>query len=322
MRFLYAIVVIGLLTGLRLKAEPQLADGIKVIVHDSLVTYQQVDDYTAPFVEDLRRQFRSDPSDFQKKLGGLLDENTEALVERELALHEFETAGYKLPDSVIDDYVQQRIRSRYGNRATLTKTLQAEGITFEKFRKQIRDQFIVEQMRLKNVSDAVMISPHKIEVYYVAHTNDFMVEEQVKLRMIILNKTGDDPAQARKLADEILSKLEGGASFSEMASVYSQDSKRSQGGAWDWVEKSVLRKELAEVAFVLKTGDKSGVIETPEACYILLVEDKRATHVKPLNDVRQEIEKTLLSQDRDRLQKQWMNGLRKKTFVRYFRIQS
>jgi peptidyl-prolyl cis-trans isomerase SurA len=318
MRFLYAILVIGFLTGLQLKAEPQLSDGIKVIVHDSLVTYQQVEEYTAPFVDDLRRQFRSDPAGYQKKLTGLLDENTEALVERELALHEFETAGYKLPDSVIDDYVQQRIRSRYGNRATLTKTLQAEGITFEKFRKQIRDQFIVEQMRLKNVSDAVMISPHKIEVYYVTHTNDFLVEEQVKLRMIILNKTGDDPTQAPKLADEILGKLNDGASFAEMATVYSQDSKRSQGGAWDWVEESVLRKELADVAFGLKAGEKSGVIDTPEACYILLVEDKRATHVKPLNDVREEIEKTLLSQDRDRLQKQWMNGLKKKTFVRYF----
>jgi parvulin-like peptidyl-prolyl isomerase len=219
---------------------------------------------------------------------------------------------------VIDDYVQQRIRSRYGNRATLTKSLQADGITFEKFRKQIRDQFIVEQMRLKNVADAVMISPHKIEVYYVTHTNDFKVEEQVKLRMIILNKTPAEPDQARKIADEILAKLNEGASFSEMASVYSQDSKRAQGGDWDWVERSVLRKDLADVAFNLKPGEKSGVIETPEACYLMLVEDRRPAHIKPLNDVREDIEKTLLAQERDRLQNQWNERLKKKTFVRYF----
>ncbi len=320
MRFLFATLVLAIafLAGFQLRAEPQLADGIKVIVHDSIVSYQQVEDYTAPFVDDLRRQFRNDPPGFQQKLHEVLDENTEALVQREMILHEFETAGYNLPESVIDDYVQQRIRSRYGNRATLTKTLQAEGITFEKFRKQIRDQFIVEQMRLKNVSDAVMISPHKIEVYYVTHTNDFKVEEQVKLRMIILNKSADDPAQARKLADEILGKLNGGASFSEMASVYSQDAKRSQGGSWDWVGKTVLRKDLADVAFSLKAGQKSGVIETPEACYLILVEDKRSEHIKPLNDVREDIEKALLAQERDRLQKQWNDRLKKKTFVRYF----
>jgi peptidyl-prolyl cis-trans isomerase SurA len=320
MRLLFTslVLVIGLLAGLPSKAEPQLADGIKVIVHDSLVTYQQVEEYTAPLLNDLRRQYQNDPQGFQKRLFEVLDENTEALVEREMILHEFETAGYQLPDSVIDDYVQQRIRSRYGNRATLTKTLQAEGITFEKFRKQIRDQFIVEQMRLKNVSEAVMISPHKIEVYYVTHTNDFRIDEQVKLRMIILNKSPEDPAQTRRVADEILVKLNEGAAFSEMASVYSHDSKRSQGGSWDWVERSVLRKELADAAFSLKPGEKSDVIETPEACYLLFVEDRRPAHIKPLNDVREEIERNLLSQERDRLQKQWNERLKKKTFVRYF----
>lgn len=320
MRFSFSILILAIafLAGFQAQAEPQLADGIKVIVHDSLVTYQQVEEYTAPMIDDVRRQFRTDPEAYQKRLFEVLDANTEVLVQREMILHEFNTAGYSLPDSVIDDYVQQRIRSRYGNRATLTKTLQAEGITFEKFRKQIRDQFIVEQMRLKNVSDAVMISPHKIEVYYVTHTNDFRVEEQVKLRMIILNKSPEDPDQARKLADEILAKLNEGAAFAEMASVYSQDSKRTEGGAWDWVERSVLRKDLADVAFSLKTGEKSEVIETPEACYLLLVEDKRSAHIKPLNDVREDIEKTLLSQERDRLQRQWNDRLKKKTFVRYF----
>ncbi|HLP78719.1 MAG TPA: peptidylprolyl isomerase [Candidatus Paceibacterota bacterium] len=320
MRFRFTALVLAALTltAFQLRAEPGLAGGIKVIVHDSIVTYQQVEDYTAPFVDDLRRQFRGDPQGYQKKLYEVLNENTEVLVQREMILHEFETAGYKLPESVIDDYVEQRIRSRYGNRATLTKTLQAEGITFEKFRKQIRDQFIVEQMRLKNVSDAVMISPHKIEVYYVTHTNDFKVEEQVKLRMIILNKNGDDPSQARKLADEIQTKLKDGASFAEMASVYSQDAKRSQGGLWDWVEKSVLRKDLADAAFSLKTGQRSDVIETSDACYLMLVEDKRPEHIKALNDVREDIEKTLLAQERDRLQKQWNDRMKKKTFVRYF----
>jgi peptidyl-prolyl cis-trans isomerase SurA len=320
MRFLLAILVvaIGLLSSLSSKAEPQMANGIKVIVHDSIVTYQQVEDNTTPLIDDLRRQYRNDPQGFQKRAYELMDENTESLVQRELILHEFDTAGYNLPDSVIDDYVQQRIRARYGNRATLTKTLQADGITFEKFRKQIRDQFIVEQMRLKNISDAIMISPHKLEVYYVTHTNDFKVEEQVKFRMIVLTNSSDNPEGARKLAQEIQTKLKEGASFAEMASVYSQDSKKSQGGEYDWVEKSVLRKEISDALAALKTGERSDIIETPESCLLLLVEDKRPAHIKPLNDVRSDIENELLRQERDRLQKQWIDRLKKKTFVRYF----
>ena len=80
----------------------------------------------------------------------------------------------------------------------------------------------------------------------------------------------------------------------------------------------MLRKELADVAFQLKAGDRSGVIETGGAYYLMLVEDTHPQHVKPLTEVRGQIEQELLSQERDRLQKQWIERLRKKTFVRYF----
>jgi parvulin-like peptidyl-prolyl isomerase len=317
MRFVSAILAIGIFAGLEFNLRAELADAIKVVVHDSLVTYEQVDDYTAPLVPDLRRQIADDPAGFQKKINGLLDENTQTLVDNELILHEYESAGYKLPENIIDKYVQQRIQSRYGDRATLTRTLHSEGITYEKFYKRTRDQFIIEQMRLKNVSQAILISPHKIEVYYAAHTNDFRVEDQVKLRMIVLNKTSENPDQTKNLADEILGKIAGGASFAEMASIYSQDSKRSEGGQWDWFETSKLRKELADAAVNLKPGEHSGVIDTPEACYIMLVEEKRSAHIKPLADVRDEIENKLMNEDTDRLQKEWLERLRKKTFVRY-----
>ena len=60
-----------------------------------------------------------------------------------------------------------------------------------------------------------------------------------------------------------------------MASVYSEGSQKSQGGDWGWVERSVLRKDLADAAFALKPGQVSDVIDTPESVYLMLVEDKR-----------------------------------------------
>jgi parvulin-like peptidyl-prolyl isomerase len=173
-------------------------------------------------------------------------------------------------------------------------------------------------MRFSHNEGATIISPHKIEVFYVDHKDQFKMEDQVKLRMIVLNKPPGDTNETRMLAEEVLAKLKDGAAFAEMASVYSQGSQRNQGGDWGWVEKSVLRRELADVAFGLKPGEKSDVIETPEACYLMLVEDRRPEHIKPLNEVRDDIEKTLLAQESDRLQKQWIERLKKKTFYRYF----
>ena len=138
--------------------------------------------------------------------------------------------------------------------------------------------------------------------------------------MIVLTNTAAAGEDARKLGEEIVTKLNEGASFTEMAGIYSQGSQRRENGDWGWVEKKVLRKELAEAAGKLNAGQHSSVIEThdPDSFYIMLVEDKRPVHYKPMNDVREDIEKALMLEERSRLEKQWVAKLKKKTFVKYF----
>lgn len=319
MRIFLRIFAAGALLGCALQLQAELANGIKAIVHDSIITVEEVEIMTEPAAQALWRQYRDQPEVFQKKLIEAKTNNLEQLLGRQLILHEFKTAGYNMPESVIEEMVQDKIRSRYSDQMTLTKTLQAEGITKEKFRQGIRDQFIIEVLRQKNISSELIISPHKVEVYYLAHQDEFKVEDEIKLRMIVLNKTPEtDSAQVAKLTEEILGKLKEGASFAEMATVYSQGSQRKDGGDWGWVERPVLRKELADVAFALKPGERSGVIELPEACYLMLVEQTRPAHRKSLGEVRDQIEKNFLLEERSRLEKQWIERLRKKTFVQYF----
>jgi hypothetical protein len=50
----------------------------------------------------------------------------------------------------------------------------------------------------------------------------------------------------------------------------------------------------------------------------MLVEQTRPAHVKPLNEVRDEIEATLRAQQRKQLEEQWIDRLKQKTFVLKF----
>jgi len=295
----------------------EVADGIKAVVNDKVITYAQVEDYARDAANALRQQYASQPDVFQQKLNALLNDALDQLVERELILHSFDTEGYKLPDGVVDQLVQERIRDQFGDRVTMMKTLQARGMTFEQFRDQIRDQYVASALRNQNVQREVIISPVKIQDYYQTHQGDYKVEDQVKLRMIVLNKISSDDTNAIKFAREIQSKLKDGATFGEMASIYSQGSQQHQQGDWGWVERSVLRKELADVAFSLNPGQVSDIIDTPDAIYLMMVEDKKSAHPKALTDVRNEIERTLRVQKQAELQKQWIDGLKKKTFIRY-----
>ena len=312
---LFAVVVAALAPS----ARAQLIDGIKAVVHDSVVTYQEVEIYTAPAAEVLRRQYRGQPEALERALAEARVENLEERLRRQLVLHDFATGGYNLPEPIIQQAVDEEIRTRFGDRSRLIKSLQAQGMTYEKFRQQARENIILRALRSKNISQEIIISPHKIESFYLAQKDKFKVDDEIKLRMIVLNKTFEADAPAgRKLAAEIRAKIKEGAAFSEMAQVYSEGTQRSQGGDWGWVERPVLRKELGDVAFALKPGEVSDVLEVGNACYLMLVEDRRPAHTKSLGEVREEVERTLLTAERARLEKQWIDRLKKKTFVRYF----
>ena len=81
-----------------------------------------------------------------------------------------------------------------------------------------------------------------------------------------------------------------------------------------------MREDLAKVAFSLKPGELSDVLELPEGCYIMKVEEFHPAHTKPLNEVRGEIEKALEAEQRQRLRKQWIERLKAKAFIRLFQM--
>ena len=312
--------ILGLVAGAAFfaGAEPAVIGGVKGVVSSRVVTFSEVEDYSRPAADALRRQYAAQPDVFQQKLNETLNDSLEQLVENSLILRSFDTDGYKLPDSVVDELVQERIRERFGDRITFMKTLQAQGLTVEQFRRQVREQYIESALRNQNVQKEIFISPYKIENYYLAHPDEFRAEDEIKLRMIVLPKTAPDDTNTLKLAREIQAKIKEGTPFAEMAAVYSQGSQQHQGGDWGWVQRSVLRKELAEVAFTLTPGVVSDLVDTPDTCYLMLVEDKHANHVRSLTEVATGIEKNLRLKEQARLQKDWIEGLKKKTFIRYF----
>ncbi len=122
----------------------------------------------------------------------------------------------------------------------------------------------------------------------------------------------------RKLAEEILAKLDAGDSFESMARVYSEGKEAKEGGDWGWIGRDILRKELNGIAFSLKPGQHSRVIETAEGYYILEVDDVKPAHTTPLAEVRDDIEKTLLQQQRAQMQEAWVKDLRAKAYIHLF----
>jgi peptidyl-prolyl cis-trans isomerase SurA len=369
MKVSWTMLTAGALLACLLPGRAELVDAILKIVDDSLITYRDVQTLNAQTERPIYTEFRNQPALLEREMNKMTAENLETLVQRRLILREFKTAGYVLPDSLVDELVQDAIRSDFGgDRVRMTKTLDAEGLTIEKYRQEIRERFIIQQMNFKNVSSEIIISPHKVETYYLAHRDEYNIEDEAKLRMIVLRDSSDTPTPAAKRASDILTELNGGASFQQMATLYSQGSQRGQGGDWGWWERSKLTKGFADIAFSLPVGKYSMVfsrtmgddywiyeyensvptlgrhygvdpdsrkqllleeqrfaspnaitnLPPPAEFYLMLLEDRRTTHFRPLTDVREEIERNLLLDEQKRIRQQWIDRLKKKTFVQSF----
>lgn len=307
-----------------LSARADLVSGISVVVNEAVITFAEIEAQVERGAGAAAKMYANDPQKYDQEIQRLRSQGIELLVEDKLILHEFSAAAYatNVLEAFIDDEINDQIHKQYfDDRTRLIQTLQAQNKTYEDYRREQREEFIIRYMKSQNNSSLhkILISPLKIQDFYEAHKDDYKVEDQVHVRMITIPQEKDDaPGAARKMADEILAKIDSGASFTDMAGVYTTDSHRADSGDRGWVTRTDLRQEVTAAAFSLKPGQHSGVIEVPEFCYLVMVEESRPAHIKPESEVRDDIERILASQERDKLYRQWIERLKRKSFISYY----
>lgn len=312
-----------------ISAHAQVIDGIAAVVNDKVITFSEVRKQVDPIEAQYRELFSG--MELVEKVKEARLNSLKSLVERELIIQEFNEKGFFIPDNVIDERISKIVEGQYeGDRAALIRTLQANGVSIRQFKDNIREQIIVQAMRSRNVSSAVIVSPFQIEQYYQDNVRQFVEPDQVKLRMIYLKeglfketrKMPDGSSMEvdpqKLIMEEILRKVETGSDFASLARGYSESPQRANGGDMGWVSESTLRPELSKVAFNLQPGQNSDIIKTDDGYYILLVEDIRRSTVLALSEVRDSIESTLLQRERERLQQEWLDSLRAKAFIKMF----
>ena len=317
-RFLcFALILVAFGASAR-AATPNLVNGIAVIVGDAVITYKDIQLALEKDIEALERRFGNNPQLYNQEAAKMEKATLEQMVEDQLVLQEFKRAGYVIPDSYFQSRIDEDIR-RSGDRLTLIKGLQSQGLTFETYRNRIRERIILQLMWREKVPQDPLISPSKIENYYVQHLDEFKMEDQVRLRLIVLTNNPSNPSYAPiKVAEEIVAKLDEKVSFDELARVYSRGSHAQEGGEYGWMQRKALNTNLAHVAFSLEPGQHSRAIPAPNGAYVLKVEDRKISYVKTLAEVRDDIENTLRVEEMKRLRKKWIDQLKAKSFVRYF----
>jgi parvulin-like peptidyl-prolyl isomerase len=310
-----------------------LADGIAAVVNDKVITYVQINQQVAE-TEKLLRQNLQGEELFQRVKEAKLNV-LRALIERELILQDFKAQGGFIPETYTNERINDVIRDEYGgDRVAFVKTLYERGVTMQKYRDEIQDSAIVGYMRNKNVVQTVLVSPYQIEQYYQQNLRLFQQDEQIKVSTIVLRKslfpsqkTDADGKQItydpqEEIAKEILYKLDTGTDFADLAKSYSEAGNKDDGGELGWVTqngKTAIRSDLWDAIAKLEPGQHTDVITTADGFYyIVQVEDRKKSAMTPLEDVRAQIEQTVINEETQVRQQQWLDSLRAKAFIKMF----
>lgn len=301
-------------------AVAQSSNGIAVVVNGKVVTKSEVKE-AVEAQEQLIRMTVRDPNEQAARLAQLREGALYALIERQLVLSEFDKLGGSIKPQYIDDDINGIVRDNFeGNREKFLVELAKTGMTLKKFREQRQKMMVVSVLRARQTKDLAPPTPAQVEEFYRKNADKFRDKDYIKFSTITIPKypignIGASPESQKTLAEEIRGKVTGGSDFANLAKTYSQDSRAESGGDWGLQERATLSREIADVAFALKVGGVSRVVEIGGNYMIIYCEAKQPGNMEPLEKVRPQIEKFIQSEQGRNAVNRWLSGLANKAII-------
>ena len=209
------------------------------------------------------------------------------------------------------------IRKQY-NLATmedLEKAAKEQGVSFEDFKANIRNQIITQDVMRDQVGRKIAPTPGEVQRYFEAHQQDYVQPESVKLGEILIS-IGSQPDDAQKLAaakakaDDIEARLQAGGDFSQLARSFSDGTTAAQGGDLGQYKKGQLDPLFEQKTFGLKAGEVTEPIRTKQGFVILKVVQHVPGGVPQFKDVENEVEQNYFEAKAGPAMRQYLAQLR------------
>lgn len=195
---------------------------------------------------------------------------------------------------------------------------QQSGMSFEDFQAEAKNQAMTREVIGQEVGRKINVTDKEIEDYYNAHKADFIREEKVFLREILISTQNKDQAAidaAKKKADTIAGEAKKGERFADLATNNSDAATAKDGGALGGYKKGELNKDIEDAVWSLPKGGITDPIKIGTGYEIFKVEDHTKAGLAALGDVRSEIENQLYGPKMQPKIREYLTQLRTQAFL-------
>lgn len=192
------------------------------------------------------------------------------------------------------------------------------GMSFEDVKQQMKNQLLTQRVIGQEVGRNITVPQAELQKYYDAHKSEFVREEMVFLREILITPTDKTPAAraaAEKKARDIVARARKGEKFPQLARDYSAAETAKNDGELGSFKRGMLRKEFEAVVFNQNKGYITDPVDIGSGFEILKVEERYAPGQASLEDVKNEIMEKLYTPRLQPALRTYLTKLREDAFL-------
>jgi peptidyl-prolyl cis-trans isomerase SurA len=257
-----------------LSSRGQLLDGIAAIVNDGIVLKSELAAETDRIVQRLEAQGTKIPPE-----RSIAQQVLERLVISRIQLQRAERVGIQVSDETLNNALENVAQRNNVTIAELPRVLAAEGLDYQAYRSQMRDQIAIEQLRQRDVLSRISVTPREIDEYLARQEGRAAFNMEFDLSQILVavspSASPDDVAAAEKKVGEIRERIRSGEDFAQLAVTYSDGQQALEGGRLGWLKGDELPTLFTAVVPGLAEGQVSEPIRSASGFHLVLLNDRR-----------------------------------------------
>jgi len=256
------------------------------------------------------------------------------LIDQQLLLQKGEELGISADTEVVKRLDELRKQMHADSMEELEKAAQAQGVSFEEFKQNMKNGIITQRVIGQEVGSHISVTQQEIQQEYDKHKAEMERPEEVRLSEILISTQTTAPvktekgkevlpetpspetvAKAQAKADQVYALLQKGGKFDDLAKQYSDGPTSAVGGDLEYFKRGTLSKELEQQVFAMKTGDYTKPIRTNQGFVILKVTEHQDAGIPPLKDVESKIQENLYMQKMQPALRDYLTKLREDAYI-------
>jgi peptidyl-prolyl cis-trans isomerase C len=245
---------------------------------------------------------------------GIIDE----LVTYHMLAQEARARNIAVPEAEVDTEMTT-IRNSFPTAEAYQQALLMQGVTPDQLRQVTRLGMQTRKIIDAEVTAKVAVQDAEVDAFYNQNLERFKQGDTVRVSHIYFAVLPDaTPAQknqSRAAAQDTLKQLKAGGDFGKLAQERSNDATSANGGEMGFIEKGQVPADFEKIAFSMKPGTVSDVVELETGFHILKVHERRGPRTAPLAEVRDGLKQYLVDTQRQTKLDQFVAQLKTKSKI-------